>query len=68
MKQVKAGAITYFIEKENKHGYAIGKTHTGDLFIGYYKNPSLDAVEYYKNTPENYQLILSQYDLYKSFL
>ena len=47
---------------KNKKGYMFGRTSTGDLFIGYEWNP-----EFYKDTEENREKLLKEWEFNKVF-
>lgn len=47
---------------KNKKGYMFGRTSAGDLFIGYEWNP-----EFYKDTEENREKLLKEWEFNKVF-
>lgn len=51
--------MEYTVWKERK-GYKVGITSAGDLFIGYDHN-----YEFYKDSPENREFVLSQWEFNK---
>ena len=53
--------MEYTVWKERK-GYKVGITSAGDLFIGYDWN-----YEYYKDTPENRERVLNEWEFNKQF-
>lgn len=47
---------------KSKKGYMCGRTSAGDLFIGYEWD-----MEFYKDTPENREMILKEWEFNKVF-